>query len=207
MLKTKIMLLAALVASPMALADGGSYGGGYDDSYGGGYGDSYGGDDYNDYDNVTIEGSFNKTLTVNTDKSINKTYTEDYVGNEDNDKLIMKNVGNTYDKVLEDNSHNDWSVVSKGHHEWEELLAESLIDGAVMGNTVTYGGACCKGSSADVYVDHANTMHSGYQAASGINIAGQNVGNNSMVQQTTSTNAALVGSGGATLPGGGGGSY
>ncbi|WEM44395.1 hypothetical protein PTW35_24280 (plasmid) [Photobacterium sp. DA100] len=189
MRKTKIMLLAALVATPFAMAND--------------YGYDYGG--YEEYDDVTIEGSFNKAITLNADATLEKTYTEDYVGNQDNDKLLMYNVGNSYDKVLEDNSQNDWSVDSKGYHEWEELIAESAIDGAVMGNTVTYGGACCKsGHGTDVIVDHSNTMHSGYQAASGINIAGQNVGNNSMVQQTTSTNAALVGSGGATLPGGGG---
>ena len=186
MRKTKIMLLAALVATPFAMAEDYDYGG------------------YSDFDDVTIEGSFNDTKTLNVDASVNKTYTEDYVGNKDNDKLMMYNVGNTYDVDLEDNSQNDWSEISKGHHEWDELLAESMIDGAVMGNTVTYGGACCQGKAGDVYVDHANTMHSGYQAASGINIAGQNVGNNSMVQQTTSTNAALVGSGGASIPGGGG---
>lgn len=189
MRKTKIMLLAALVASPFAMAND------YDYGYGG----------YDEYDDVTIEGSFNSTTTVNADATVKKTFTEDYVGNQDNDKLIMKDVGNTYDIDYEDNSQNDWSEISKGHHEWDELLAESLIDGAVMGNTVTYGGACCTGGhGTDVIVDHSNTMHSGYQAASGINIAGQNVGNNSMVQQTTSTNAALVGSGGASLPGGGG---
>lgn len=186
MRKTKIMLLAALVASPFAMADDYGYGG------------------YDDYDDVTIEGSFNETITLNADATVKKTYTEDYVGNQDNDKLIMKDVGNTYDIDYEDNSQNDWSEISKGHHEWDELLAESLIDGAVMGNTVTYGGACCQGQAADVYVDHSNVMNNGYQMTSGINIAGQNVGNNSMVQQTTSTNAALVGSGGASLPGGGG---
>ncbi|MBC7006786.1 hypothetical protein BIZ37_30025, partial [Photobacterium sp. BZF1] len=154
---------------------------------------------------VTIEGSFNDTVVLNAEANLNKTYTEDYVGNKDNDKLIMKNVGNSHEVTLEDNSENDWSIKEKGHHEWDELLAESMVDGAVMGNTVTYGGACCKGSAGtDVMVEHTNTMHVGYQNASGINIAGQNVGNNSMVQQTTSTNAALVGSGGASLPGGGG---
>ncbi|PSU33994.1 hypothetical protein [Photobacterium lutimaris] len=186
MRKNKIMLLAALVASPFAMANDYGYGG------------------YDDFDDVTIEGSFNETLTLNADATIEKTYTEDYVGNEDNDKLIMKNVGNSYYADLEDNSKNDWSVIENGHHEWEELMAESMIDGAVMGNTVAYGGACCQGKGTDVIVDHSNTMYNGYTAASGINIAGQNVGNNSMVQQTTSTNAALVGSGGASLPGGGG---
>ncbi|MGF1724665.1 hypothetical protein [Photobacterium nomapromontoriensis] len=191
MRKTNIMLLAALVASPLALANGG-YGGGY----GGGY-DDYDGD-------VTIEGSKNKTINLSADISKTKTINKDYVGNEDNDVLKMKNVGNTYTNYEEDNSQWDGSVSSDTDKEINTYLAESILYGSVMDTSVTYGGVCCKGSSSDVLVDHSNVMGGAYQSASGINIAGQNVGNNSLVQQSTSTNAALVGSGGATLPGSGG---
>ncbi|MDV5170314.1 hypothetical protein [Photobacterium rosenbergii] len=189
MRKTNLMLLAAIIASPMAFADG------YD--YGYGYG-------YDDIDDVTIEGSFNKDLTLNAEANIKKTYTDNYYADKDDDKLIMKHVGNQYDSLYENNSEKKIQHDTKVTIEVEKLLAYSKIDGAVMGTEVTYGGACCKGSASDIVIDQTNTMYSGYQGASGINIAGQNVGNNSMVQQTTSTNAALVGSGGATLPGGGG---
>ena len=187
MRKTNLMLLAAIIASPMAFADGYDYGYGYDD-----------------IDDVKIEDSFNKELTLNADATIKKTYTDTYYADKDDDKLIMKHVGNTYEKVYKDESETKFELDKKVTIEVEKYLAKSKIDGHVMGTSVTYGGACCKGTSPDVVVNQTNNMHSGYTMASGINIAGQNVGNNSMVQQTTSTNAALVGSGGATLPGGGG---
>ena len=39
-------------------------------------------------------------------------------------------------------------------------------------------------------VTHSNDMSGAFSGASGINIAGQNAGNNSLVQQSASTNAA-----------------
>ncbi|MBV1841410.1 hypothetical protein [Photobacterium ganghwense] len=183
MRNTKIMLLAAIIASPLALADGGYGGyGGYDNGY-------------DDYDNVTIDGSYNKTTNVDVDLSYDKTVNYSKYSSSDDDYLKMKNVGNTHEFDYEDNSYKDASKDVDIDVEVNKYLAESTLYGSVMDTSVTYGGACCKGSSTDVMVDHANNMHMSYGSASGINIAGQNVGNNSLVQQTSSTNAAVVGSG------------
>ncbi|GAL02594.1 hypothetical protein ACFFLZ_05055 [Photobacterium aphoticum] len=193
MRKTNVMLLAALIAAPFAMADDSSYGGGY---YGGGY-DDYDGD-------VTIEGSKNKSATIDVDIDYSKKVHYNKYESSDDDYMKLKNVGNTYYVKDEDNSEWDASIDKHIEKELNHYLAKSKLYGGVMSTEVTYGGACCKGTGTDVMVDHSNMMGGAYQSASGINIAGQNVGNNSMVQQTTSTNAALVGSGGGTLPGGGG---
>ncbi|MGF1684518.1 hypothetical protein [Photobacterium minamisatsumaniensis] len=194
MRKTKIMLLAAIIASPMALAN--DYG--YDYDYGYGYGDSYD-------DSYTIDGSGNKDAKIDIEVSNSYKKTIDYSGNTDDDLLVMKNVGNTYEVKDVDNSQWDASKDVDIDKEINTYLAESTLYGTVMDTAVTYGGACCKkGQGSTLEVDHVNRMGGAFQSASGINIAGQNVGNNSLVQQTTSTNAALVGSGGAVSPIGGG---
>ena len=197
MRKTNVMLLAAMIAAPFAMADD-SYDNSYDDpSYGGGYHKDYDGD-------VTIEGSKNKSVKLQADLEYSKKVHYNKYKSSDDDYLKMKNVGNTYYVKDEDNSEWDASIDKHIEKEINHYLAKSKLYGGVMATEVTYGGACCKGTGTDVMVDHTNLMGGSYQSASGINIAGQNVGNNSMVQQTTSTNAALVGSGGGTLPGGGG---
>ncbi|PSW21906.1 hypothetical protein C9I98_01165 [Photobacterium sanctipauli] len=190
MRKTKIMLLAAIIASPMAFADDDYY---YDDYY-------------HDDPTYNIQNSGNKDVGIKVDYDSTYKTDKDYYITKDNDFLGMKNVGNTYKVHDEDNSK--WTATKDIDIDKEinTYLAKSKLHGAVMGTSVTYGGACCKGksSSSVVEVDHANYMGGSFVDASGINIAGQNVGNNSLVQQTTSTNAALVGSGGATSPIGGG---
>lgn len=181
MRKTNLMLIAALVASPFALAETTSYDPGYD--YGYGY----------DVDDVTIDGSGNLYYDKNVELNVEKSKYISNVGNSDNDKLILGGVGNKYYKSIEDNSTHDWSVDVDLDKELNYYLAESKLHGYVMDNTVTYGGACCKsGSSGDFKVIHENNMGGSFVDASGINVAAQNVGNNSMVQQATSTNAHLV---------------
>lgn len=188
MRKTNIMLIAALVASPLALADG------YDSGYGYGYG--HDGD-------ITIEGSGN--LDVTKDKSF--TYEKDlYVNkevNKDNDVLILKGVGNVYKDIKEYNQVYENSYEKDLDFELNKYLAESKLYGHVMDAEVTYGGACCKRNPTDITVMQTNDMNRSFGGASGINVAGQNVGNNSLVQQTSSTNAALVGSGGGVVSPGG----
>ena len=191
MRKINIMLLAALVASPLAMANYGGHGGpgGFDD----------------DIDDVEIENTGNDYETYTANINLDKSWSKSIHINTDDDKLLMKNVGNHYDFLYENNSKKNLSFKKTQNHEVEVLLAGTKLEGGILDTSVTYGGACCKGGNGgQVEVMHTNMMYDGYQQASGINIAGQNVGNNSMVQQTTSTNAALVGSGGAGAPLGGG---
>ncbi|MCM0148630.1 hypothetical protein KCN56_08655 [Photobacterium galatheae] len=181
MRKSNVLLLAALVASPFAFANGVP-------------------------DADLIDGSFNdtvnKTLTVDVDKKKEI----DYSFNEDNDSLYMKDIGNDKSKRIKNNSDNSWhkkvvldtkyEKTFKKSIEINKVLAKSELDGEVIRNEVTYGGACCDGKSGDVKVEHFNTMTNSFVDASGINVAAQNAGNNSMVQQSTSTNATLSASSG-----------
>lgn len=179
MRKSNVLLLAAIIASPMAFANG-----------------------YPDADN--IEGSFNDTVDKTLTVDVSKSKEIDYSFNEDNDYLYMKDIGNDKSKTIKDNSDNSWVVKKvsdveidktfKKSYSMDKVLAESEIDGEVIGNEVTYGGVCCGGKAGTVDVEHYNTMVNSFGDASGISIAGQNAGNNSMVQQSTSTNATLSGS-------------
>lgn len=182
MRKSNVLLLAAIIASPMAFASG-----------------------YNP-DADHIEGSFNDTVDKTLTVDVKKSKEIDYSFNEDNDKLYMKDIGNDKSIRIKDNSDNSWRtkvVLDKKYEktfklnvELNKVLAKSELDGEVIKNEVTYGGACCKGKSGDVSVEHFNTMANSFGDASGINVAAQNAGNNSMVQQSTSTNATLSASAG-----------
>lgn len=194
MRKTNLMLIAALVASPLALAEEPSHDYGYD--YGYGY----------DVDDVTIDKSGNFYYDKNVELNIEKSKYIKNVGNSDKDILKLDNVGNKYIKKIEDNSTHDWSVEVELDKELNFYLAESKLHGYVMDNTVTYGGACCK-EGATVVVNHENLMGGAFMDASGISVSAQNVGNNSMVQQATSTNAHLVAADPGDVGGGMTGSY
>ncbi|NAW66542.1 hypothetical protein CAG71_09665 [Photobacterium halotolerans] len=180
MRKSNVLLLAAIIASPMAFASGNSP----------------------DADN--IEGSFNDTVDKSLTVDVSKSKEIDYSFNEDNDDLYMRDIGNDKSKTIKDNSDNSWVVKKvsdveidktfKKSYSMDKVLADSEIDGEVIKNEVTYGGACCDGKAGTVEVEHFNTMANSFGDASGISIAGQNAGNNSMVQQSTSTNATLSGS-------------
>ncbi|MGF1702281.1 hypothetical protein L4D09_18470 [Photobacterium makurazakiensis] len=193
MRKTNIALLIAVVASPLALAN--SY-----DPYGG-YGNGY-----DSYDNGnTITDSFNKDL----DASLTKTYDSEYTVkdsyNSDDDKLLMYDVNNTDKHEYIDNSTHDYSQDWDIKIEDNYNMATSNLDGMVTYSEVTYGGACCDGGGhygrgyggpsapSSVTVMHHNDMSGAFNGASGINLAGQNAGNNSLLQQTASTNATLAG--------------
>lgn len=194
MRKTNIALLVAVVTvSPIVLADG------YDSH-------SSSGDD------VVIEGSGNYVSKSSYDLEVNKTATIKNVGNTDDDLVYLNDVGNDKSTVMKDNS--DWSQsytdnsTLDASQTWDvdiyidDYLASSYLSGEVMDASVTYGGACCGdheggNGSTNVEVNQTNTMHDAFGSASGINIAGQNVGNNSLVQQTTNTNAILAGSSGS----------
>ncbi|NAW66540.1 hypothetical protein [Photobacterium halotolerans] len=216
------LLVAVVVASPLALASG------YPQqpqspSYGGGYGGHHGGYDDND---SSIVDSYNDditktaTLTYDSDKTITDSF------NEDNDDLTMKDINNDKSFKYTDNSDNSkkfhfesnfkhtetWKIdVDENHY-----MAKSDLKGEVIGNDVTYGGACCDdkdwghgggygnrgygnggnhggGDAGSLTVTHVNDMSGAFAGASGISLAGQNAGNNSLVQQSASTNAVLLG--------------
>lgn len=195
MRKTHIALLVAVVSSPLALAN--DY-----DPY-----NPY--NPYNPYDDgndKTITDSFNddldKTLTLDVDKE----YTIKDSYNQDNDTLKMKNVNNSYSEEWTDNSMNDYSQDIDITELQTYHVAKSELHGYVTYSEVEYGGACCEhsydpyggygyGSSSpsSLTVKHSNDMTGAFSGASGINIAGQNAGNNSLVQQSASTNAVLAG--------------
>ncbi|QUJ70057.1 hypothetical protein KDD30_18060 (plasmid) [Photobacterium sp. GJ3] len=176
MRKYNVLLLAAMVASPLALANGVP-------------------------DADTIDGSFNDTINKTLTVDVKKSKEIDYSFNQDNDSLYMKDIGNDKSIRLKDNSDNSWKMKKSIDYKYDKtfklnvelnkVLAKSELDGEVIRNEVTYGGACCKGKSGDVEVEHFNTMANSFGDASGINVAAQNAGNNSMVQQSTSTNATL----------------
>ena len=196
MRKTHIALLVAVVSSPLALAND------YQDPYYNPYYPSY--DDGND---KTITDSYNtdldKTLSLDVDKEY--AITDSY--NEDNDTLKMNDVNNSYSKEWTDNSMNDYSQDIDITELQTYHVAKSELHGYVTYSDVEYGGACCEhsydpyggyggygsGDAASLTVKHSNDMTGAFSGASGINIAGQNAGNNSLVQQSASTNAVLAG--------------
>ncbi|UXI04399.1 hypothetical protein [Photobacterium sp. TY1-4] len=201
MRKTHIALLVAVVSSPLALAND-PYGHDYDPystSGSSGYDNGYHDDDHD----VTVTDSFNKDidkkLTVSHEKNV--TVKDSY--NSDDDTMKLYNVNNKNIYEFTDNSKWDMSKNIKIDIDEKYYMATSYMDGSVTYSDVTYGGACCNqggwghygGGDADpssLQVTHSNSMQDAYTGASGINIAGQNAGNNSLVQQSASTNAMLT---------------
>ncbi|MGF1759171.1 hypothetical protein L4D76_14770 [Photobacterium sagamiensis] len=192
MRKTNVALLvAAVMVSPLALATG-------------------------DLD-VSATDMFNTDVTIEKTDSFNKTATVNDSFKSDDDFLLMKDIGNKdvdvdihgsfNDTLLKDNSTYDESHTYSIDIDIDEYLAETELEGEIEDSTVTYGGACCDDNKHGDYRGHGdsnsgsgyvkvyqtNTMNGAFGGASGINVAGQNVGNNSLVQQAASTNAALVG--------------
>ncbi|MCM0148628.1 hypothetical protein KCN56_08645 [Photobacterium galatheae] len=213
------LLVAVLVASPLALASGypqqpqaptyGGHNGGYDNN------DPSIVDSFND--DITKEA----TITYDSDKTITDSF------NEDNDRLKMKDINNDKSFKYTDNSDNSKHFYFKSDYDHKETwkididknfyMAKSDLDGEVIKNEVTYGGACCNdrgghghgdygnsysrggnqgggyGDVGSLTVTHVNEMSGSFTGASGINLAGQNAGNNSLIQQSASTNAVLLG--------------
>ncbi|GHA32404.1 hypothetical protein ACFFLZ_05045 [Photobacterium aphoticum] len=191
MRKTHIALLVAVVSSPLALANS------YYDPY-----NPY----YDDGNDKTITDSFNKDLDATLTKSIHKEYNIEKTYKSDDDTLKMYDVNNTDKHEYINNSTHDYSQdwTLKIEENWN--TAESKLDGSVAYSKVSYGGACCEdhggyygkgygapSSPSSLTVSHHNDMSGAFSGASGINIAGQNAGNNSLVQQSASTNAMLAG--------------
>lgn len=144
-----------------------------------------------DYDNDTL-----RMKNINNDESY---YNQD---NSDNSTVWKETLN-----VTEDIS---WDVNLEENH----YVSTSYLSGYVTDNEVTYGGACCDGDGdsggyghrggynghdddggmgGDFFVDQSNSMMDSFNGSSGISMAGQNAGNNSMLQQSASTNAVLVG--------------
>jgi len=185
MRKTNVALLvAAVMVSPLALATG-------------------------DLD-VSATDVLNTDVTIDKTDSFNRTATVDDSFKTDDDFMLMEDIGNKdvdvdidgsfNDILLKDNSTYDESQTYSIDIDINEYLAETELEGEIEDSTVTYGGACCDdnkyghdSNSGYVEVYQTNTMSGAFGGASGINVAGQNVGNNALVQQTASTNAALVG--------------
>ncbi|MGR5065073.1 hypothetical protein [Photobacterium sp. DNB22_13_2] len=198
MRKTHIALLVAVIASPLALANNGGYQQPYNP-----YAPSY--DDGTD---VEIADSFNDTIDKDLTLNVDKEYTVDHKYYSDDDTLYMKDVNNKYSKEWIDNSvyeHTSNFELSEMH---TYNVAHSKLDGHVGYASVEYGGECCgggghgygkgkgygsSGGASSLTVSHMNDMSGAFSGASGINIAGQNAGNNSLVQQSASTNAVLAG--------------
>ncbi|WP_299018028.1 hypothetical protein [uncultured Photobacterium sp.] len=199
MRKTHIALLVAVVSSPLAFADGHDP---YDYDY-----DPYSGSGSESYDSdeagTTVTDSFNKDI----DKTLTVTYEKDISikdsYNEDNDYMSLYDVNNKDIYKFTDNSKYDNSKDIEIDIEENYYMATSTLEGTVTYSEVTYGGGCCSGYGHDysygdpvpssLTVTQTNTMQDAFTGASGINIAGQNAGNNSLVQQSASTNAMLTG--------------
>lgn len=196
MRKTHIALLVAVVSSPVALANDP-----YDYNYDPYYQDTSPSDEAGN--SKTITDSFNKdidkTLTVDVDKNvqIKETY------NDDSDFMLLHDVNNKDIYKHTDNSTYSNSEEITIDIEENYYMATSYLDGSVTYSEVTYGGACCDhgygyhngygNPQMTLNVTQSNTMQDAFTGASGINIAGQNAGNNSLVQQSASTNAMLTG--------------
>lgn len=193
MRKTNLALfVAVVVSSPIALADGG-YGGHDDDG------------------SITVTDSFNDkyidkdTVTINKDLKVKDSF------NSDDDKLILHDVKNDKSYKYTDNSDHssEWTDNSTTDYsqDWQVdieknyFVADSYLDGSVTYSDVTYGGGGAGGghhggdslTPNTVMVTQSNDMTNAFSGASGINMAAQNAGNNSLVQQSASTNAILSG--------------
>ncbi|KHT62336.1 hypothetical protein RJ45_18355 [Photobacterium gaetbulicola] len=190
MRKTHIALLVAVVSSPLALANDYQP---YNPYY----------PSYDDGTDKTITDSYNKDIDKTATLDVDKEYSITDSYNQDNDTLKMKDVNNTYSKEWTDNSMNDYSQDIDITELQSYHVAKSELHGYVTYSDVEYGGACCEGgyggygygpsSPSSLTVKHSNDMTGAFSGASGINIAGQNAGNNSLVQQSASTNAVLAG--------------
>ena len=171
MRKTNLMLIAALVASPFALAG--------------------------DLDSLDVD--IDKSANFSLEKDIT---IEEYervavenVGNRDNDALVMWGVGNTYTKDIDIMTKQEETYEFDMDTEIDLYLAKSELEAGVMLNAVDYSAAgvdCCTSAVSTTIVSHENIMEGSFAGASGVSETAQNVGNNSMVQQASSTNAAHV---------------
>ncbi|EAS42003.1 hypothetical protein C9J48_13060 [Photobacterium profundum] len=171
---------------------------------------------------LDVDDSFNHEANYETTTDTETNYTKNVSYSSDDDTLRMNNVNNDESYYNQDNSDNSkvwneslnvtedisWDVNLEENH----YVSTSYLSGYVTDNEVTYGGACCDdgghgggyghrggynddddGMSGDFFVDQSNSMMDSFNGSSGISMAGQNAGNNSMLQQSASTNAVLVG--------------
>jgi hypothetical protein len=161
------------------------------------------------YDTTTnTETNYTKKMTYSSDddtlrmKNVNND--ESYYNQDNSDNsTVWKETLNVTENV-------SWDVNLEENH----YVSTSYLNGYVTDNKVTYGGACCDsggsghggghrgggynhdddgGMGGDFFVDQSNSMMDSFNGSSGISMAGQNAGNNSMLQQSASTNAVLVG--------------
>lgn len=197
MRKTHIALLVAVFSAPVAMAadyqyytPGDTGSSGYDSGYG-----------YDDGKDIAVTDSFNKdidkTLTVNYDKDVQVKDSYNY----DDDYLSLYNVNNTKKFEYTDNSVHDYSQDWDIDIELNKYIASSYLDGSVTYNKVDYNaGGCCAydygygypSEASNFTVKHENMMDGAFVGASGINVAAQNAGNNSLIQQSASTNAQVL---------------
>ncbi|OAN13047.1 hypothetical protein A3K86_15385 [Photobacterium jeanii] len=165
---------------------------------------------------LKVTDSFNTDYNYDVDKSWDKSYSVNDSYNQDNDALLMHNLNNDRSHRYTDNSDNskhwednsthdysqDWHIDMDTNH----FVSKAELDGSVAQSSVKYGGGCCDSGYGDsrgrygsgggagmseVMVTQSNEMNNSFAGASGINMAGQNAGNNSLVQQSASTNAIL----------------
>ncbi|PSW05170.1 hypothetical protein [Photobacterium lipolyticum] len=209
MRKTNIALfVAVVVSSPIAFASGGDWGGGSETET----------NQNVDNTNIVIDDVANHKLDYSATDSFNKDLEITGSFKSDDDKLIMTDMNNTdIDKEIED-SYNSLSATDNSKHtysetftftmEKNEFVAESDLEGEVTHSEVTYGAGSGgkygghsygknyghgQAAGSELKVTQSNDMSNAFASASGINIAGQNAGNNALVQQSVSTNAILSG--------------
>lgn len=183
---TLALIIASLFLSGSALASGG-----HDRNSNGGIDDSF-----NTEDSFNTDLDYNKTNTTNTTNTTTNTSST----NEGNDN-------SSWDSEMNMNS---WMFVKKESTDIsidvDTVIAESALSAEVTGNTVSYGASSSPASSrgfgrghghdnddsccGGLTVTHTNSL-SGFDGAAGINVVGQNAGNNSLVQQAISTNASV----------------
>ncbi|MDX1302191.1 hypothetical protein [Photobacterium sp.] len=213
MRKSNIALfVAVVVSSPIALASDGHWGGGW------GGGSETETNKNVDNTSIVIDDVANHKLDYSATDSFNDSLevTDSYKS--DDDTLIMTDMNNSdIEKEIED-SYNSFSATDNSEHtysetststmEHNEFVAESELEGEVTHSQVTYGGGSDgkygghsygknhghgQASVSELKVTQSNDMSNAFASASGINIAGQNAGNNALVQQSVSTNAILSG--------------
>ncbi len=167
---------------------------------------------------LSVKDSFNYDAHYDAKHTVDHSYTVKDSYNQDNDALLMHNIDNDRSHRYTDNSDNskhwednsthdysqDWHIDMDTNH----FVSKAELDGSVAQSSVKYGGGCCDsgygerggrygsggsggGGMSEVMVTQSNEMNNSFAGASGINMAGQNAGNNSLVQQSASTNAIL----------------
>ena len=186
MRKTHIALLVAVVCSPLALAGDPNHTFPWEEP-------AAAPAEGVDVDASATE-SFNKKIDIDVHDLEKKEVLVKDSFNDDSDFMLLKDVNNKYKFKYEEAHKATLTETVDIDFDMDVFVAWSDLEGGVMGNRVNYNAGaelCCYAVPGTVEVYHGNYINGAFVDAHGINLAAQNAGNNSLIQQSASTNAAL----------------